>query len=613
MRSLPHAVRNALAQIEDAEAATALDLALARTIAGLDTEHATPHAQRAEVVALSAALVSRARRDGHSAVDLEAHAEKRFPEDEHTRLSRSLPTLPALDAWISLLEASPTVSDRAGSAPLVLEGTRLAFRRFVEAEGRLARSVASRLGDVLEDVPAAALEAFGRLFPPRDDGALDRQALAAAVALRNRLTVVAGGPGTGKTYTATRILAVLRAADPGLRIALAAPTGKAAGRLTESLEKGLPSLPPTLADLPTEAVTLHRLLGAHPDRSGLRHNARNPLVHDVVLVDEGSMIDLPMFDALLAALRPEARLVVLGDPDQLPPVEVGTTFSDLCAAGAGPLPPDAAAFAARFGLEVESSPDAPPLAGSVVTLAESRRFTSESDVGVLAVAVREGDADAALVALSSLDRLGLEAENPAGRAVSWALPFALEVVASRTPEDALERLAAFRLLAAVRRGPRGVEGLNESIEAALRASGRVVWSPYGPRVYDGRPLLVTRNDRDTGLANGDVGVCWRVEGRRVVVFPDLGAVPFERLPPHEPAWALTVHKSQGSEFEAVGVVLPEPGSRGETLLSRELLYTAATRARSSVAVFGEADAVRRAVERPQSRTGGLARALVAGT
>ena len=633
MRRLPPTVADALDRIAEAEAAAPIDLALGRMIAGLDVsaprpggaEPALPDPDRARTLALSTALVSRARRDGHSAVALAEHAGLPFPEDEHAGRGggRGLPVLPALDAWRAHLEASPAVrTPEGGAGPLVLDRDRLALRRFVDAERRVSEAVLARVGAALATPPPAAVAVFSALFPPRPEpapaeagGALDRQALAAAAALRQRVLFVAGGPGTGKTYTATRILALLRAAEPGLRIALAAPTGKAAARLSESLAGGVADLGEPGVGLPTEAVTLHRLLGAHPERAGFRHDARAPLPHDLVLVDEGSMVDLPLFDALLAALRPEARLVVLGDPDQLPPVEVGSTFADLCAAGDGPAPPGLDAFCDALGLGgVPSSKHAAPLAGSVVALTESRRFTDTSDVGVFAVAVRDGDAGGAVAALRDRPALDLVEDDPAGAAAAWAGRFAPNVVGAETPEEALEALSRFRLLAAVRRGPRGVEGLNEAVERALRVDGLVRWSPYGDRLYRGRPVLVTRNDPATGLSNGDVGVLWKTGTQTagagwVAAFPGGESVSVERLPAHEPAWALTVHKSQGSEFDAVGVVLPEPGTRGAGLVSRRLLYTAATRARERVAVFGDADAVARAVAAEAERASGLAERL----
>ena len=612
MRRLPPTVVRDLDALAEAEAVLPIDLALARLIAGLDAEHAAPDPARQRTLALATALVSRATRDGHSGIALADHAGETFPEEEHSRsVFRGLPEMPALDAWRGHLEASPTAGGPGAACPLVWDGERLALRRHWDAEQRVARAVLGRLSSGADEPSAAARAAFGRLFPPRVDGELDRQALAAAAALRQRVLLVAGGPGTGKTYTAARLLALVLADRSAARIALAAPTGKAASRLTESIAKALPGLPADLAAaVPPEAVTLHKLLGAHPERAGFRHDARSLLPHDLVLVDEGSMVDLRLFDALLAALRPDASLIVLGDPDQLPPVGVGTTFADLVNEGAGPAPPDLAAFCAQLGLPGVPASDTPSaLLSCVVELTESRRFTADSDVGTFAVAVREGEVDAALAALRGRDALALVEDEPAHEALAWALPFAREAVAAATPEGALAVLGRFRLLAAVRRGPRGVEGLNAATEQALRAEGRIRWSPYGPRVYRGRPVLITVNDPDTDLKNGDVGVCWGRGEDRVVVFAGREPVPFSRLPAHEPAWALTVHKSQGSEFDAVGVVLPEPGTRGATLVTRELLYTAATRAKTSVTVFGKAAEVESAVRESQRRTSGLAARL----
>ncbi|MEM1057378.1 MAG: exodeoxyribonuclease V subunit alpha [Bacteroidota bacterium] len=624
MRRLPPRVTDALAAIEEAEAADPIDLALARLLAGLDLEHARRDGrpedpERARAVALTGALVSRARRDGHAAIALDEHAGRPFPEDEHARSAfRGLPRLPEVSDWRRFLEASPVVGDASSPAPLVIEprpttegGDRLAFRRFVDAEHRVAASVSARLGAEAEGPRDSARDAFPTLFVPREDRALDRQALAAAAALHQRMLLVAGGPGTGKTYTAARLLALVLADQSGTRIALAAPTGKAAQRLSESIQGALASLPENLAEgVPTEAVTLHRLLGAHPEREGFRHDARRPLPHDLVLVDEGSMIDLPLFDALLAALRPEARLVVLGDPDQLAPVEAGTPFADLCAAGEGGATPDLAAFCASLGLPgVEPGPGATALSASVIRLTESRRFGPDSDVGALAEAIRQSDGDAALAVLSDAAHGGVTLTEDVRGAIAWALPFAREVVTAGIAVEALEALERFRLLAAVRRGPRGVEGLNAAIESALREAGLVWWPPYDEPFYRGRPVLVTVNDPETRLANGDVGVQWTTEAGRVAVFPGPDGpreIALARMPAHEPAWALTIHKSQGSEFAHVGAVMPEPGTRGATLLTRELLYTATTRAKETVALFGARGQVQEAVETRQRRLGGLA-------
>ena len=616
MRRLDSDVRQALDRIAEAEAADPIDLALARLVAGLDAEHADRDPRRARTLALSAALVSRARRDGDSAVTLADHAGRVFPEDAHAGVSfRGLPTLPDLDEWQRHLEASPTVGGPDASTPLVWEARagRLSMRRFAVAEGRVATALAARLAVAPGEPSDAARAAFAELFPPRADAPLDRQALAAAAALRQRALFVAGGPGTGKTYTAARMLALVLADAPDTRVALAAPTGKAAGRLKESITEALNELGPLGESVPTEAVTLHRLLGASMNRPGFRHDARSPLPHDLVLVDEGSMVDLPLFDALLAALRPSARLVVLGDPDQLAPVEAGTPFADVCALAADAAPPGLAAFCAALGLpDVPSETSASPLDAAVVRLVESRRFTADSDVGALAAAIQREDPAAALAVLDA-DRqsdVALADADPAADALAWALPFARAVVQAETADAALAALDRFRLLAAVRRGPRGVEGLNAAVEVALRAEGRIRWNPYAPVFYPGRPVLVTVNDHEMGLQNGDVGVCWVEGGSRQAVFPGK-TLAYDRLPEHEPAWALTIHKSQGSEFDAVGAVLPEPETRGASLLTRELLYTAATRARQSVALFGGRDQVEAAVAHRQRRTSGLADRLAA--
>jgi len=605
MRDLPGTVRAALDRVAERDGVSAFDVALGRLLAGLDAEHApADDPARARLVALSAALVSAERRRGHSAVALADWAGQAFPGD-----GDPLPPFPALADWRRQLAESPVVGAPDAATPLVLDGDRLALARFWHAERRVAAAVRARLAPEAAPLSEAARAAFAALFPA--DDRIEGQALAAAAALRQRMVLVAGGPGTGKTYTATRLLAVLLAAHPGLRVALAAPTGKAAQRLSESLTAGRAALPePYRAGLPAEAVTLHRLLGYNPARGGFAYTARRPLPADLVLVDEGSMVDLPLFDALLAALAPEARLVLLGDPDQLASVEAGAVFADLCAMGAGPASPASAAFCDGLGLPgVPSDPEASPLADAVVTLTESRRFGAGSGVGRLAAAVRAGDPGAVRTVLADSDFPdAAHAPGPtAEAAVAWALPHARAVVTSSSPEEALARLDAFRLLAVVRRGPRGVEGLNAAVETALRAEGAARWSLWAEPFYNGRPLLITANDDATRLANGDVGVCWTAAGERAVYFPDgaggVRRVPYGRLPEREPAWALTVHKSQGSEFDAVGVVLPEAEERGAALVTRELVYTAVTRARRAVVVFGLAGPLAKAP--PQRRTSGL--------
>jgi exodeoxyribonuclease V alpha subunit len=574
---------DALAESDDT---SALDVALARAVAAADPE-------RGRALALAVALLSLQRRQGHSALSLAEWGGRTFPGTPVT--------LPDADAWADALRASPAVAttEPAGTVrPLAIDGAgRLQLFRDRTAEARRADTVA-RLVSAPDAVaePAALADAFAALFPGAD--ALDRQAVAAAGALRHRLAVVAGGPGTGKTTTTVRLLALLLTARPGLRIALAAPTGKAAHRLGASVTDGAGRLPDALAEarsrLPTTATTLHRLLDYSPSRRSFGRTAARPIPADVVVVDEASMVDLGLFAALADALRPGARLVLLGDRDQLPSVEAGAVFGGLCAVAETTRDASAAgltAFCEALGLPGVPEP-ASVLGASVVTLERTYRYGADSGLGALARALRDSDAAGVAGALDGATDVQVDAEAAEGGpaavdAAVWALvrPHAVALCQSTDPAEALRAAGAFRLLAPTRGGRRGVYALNRLVEARLVAEGLATPGPW----THGRPVLVTANDHDRALYNGDVGVVWaRRDGPPVVVFEaadgadgPLREVPVGLLPEHETAWATTVHKSQGSEFDRVGVVLPEAGSRQAERLTRELVYTAVTRAKGA--------------------------------
>ena len=554
------------------------------------------------VVALTGALLSAERARGNSCLDLAQvaggapwpHADAVFP---------------AAREWRALLERSGLCNDGSSPAPLVLEGDRLYLRRFHAAERRLAHAVRARVGVTREaQIDDACVALFRRLFPAGDS--TDWQAVAAAAALRGRLTVITGGPGTGKTTTVARILALLLQRDPSLRIALAAPTGKAAARLSEAIVAGLETLPiddAARARAPRAGRTLHRLLGYQPWNDRFGHDADRPLAEDVVVVDEASMVDLLTMDALFAALRPTARIILLGDPDQLASVDTGHVLGDLCAAAAGcgdDHGNDLCAWFARLsGMTLTASAKATALRDCVVRLHRSYRFERQPGIGALATAVREGDASTALAALAEGRYADVRRRDAAGTsAMLDPLRDLLDrYLDAATPAAALEALASFRVLCAHREGRAGVAGLNEAVERALgRRATRSAW-------YDRRPVLVTANDPSTGLFNGDVGVTFTVEGRLLVWFADgaggVRGVSPARLPAHDTAWAMTVHKSQGSEADRVLLVLPdEPGP----LLTRELLYTAVTRARKSVDIVGSESVLASAISRAARRASGLA-------
>ena len=534
---------------------------------------------------------------------------------------------------------SATGEHAANPYPLVLdEDNRLYLARYHDFESRLARDVKTLVAEGVPSPGAAAQTWLRRLYPATStSGLLDRQALATAFALTSRLTVISGGPGTGKTTTVLRVLICLLAEQPQLRIALAAPTGKAAARLAESIAQGLAALPeldPALRDaIPREASTLHRLLGL-----GYRKASGQRLLHEVVVVDEASMLDLALAARLFRALGPNARLILLGDKDQLAAVEPGAVFSEL-AAGHGLSAARVEQLAGLLQCSIDriaaEFTGAPPsgLLDCAVWLTRTYRFAEGSAIAGLAEAIRTRDIEATEAQLrravsedGELLFLPHESETLSRRILDQlATRFAsfkdAVALADPTDEASLERLftafSQFRVLCALRDGPRGVATLNRELSARLREdagrrSGRAAdW-------FRGRPVLVTQNDHALGLFNGDIGIALPGSGALEdgqfweVIFEDSAggfrSIPAVRLPAHETAFAMTVHKSQGTEFDRVALVLPAASAR---VLSRELVYTAITRARAQVVLVGTTDRIREALRQTNVRESGLARRLSA--
>jgi exodeoxyribonuclease V alpha subunit len=543
--------------------------------------------EQRETVLLAAALAVRGVRAGSVCVELATVADSVVPDEDAPPVDLTWP-----QDWTAVTD-SPVVAVGADAPwrPLRLVDGLLYLDRYWQQEQLVRRELDERAARPAPPVDLAALPA---LF---DGPAPDLQRLATAVAAGRWVSVITGGPGTGKTHTVARLLKLLLdQPGPRPRVALAAPTGKAAARLQESvLEQaaavGLP--------LDLTASTLHRLLGWRPDsRSRFRHDATNRLPFDVVVVDESSMVSLTMMARLLEALRPTARLVLVGDPDQLTPVDAGAVLSDLVHRPAPPgaadgVPAEAVDDGSALGAEERRQ-----LRNGVVRLEVSQRYGPE--IAGLAEAVRHGDADRVLGLLHAGSDLTLDAGTAAlEERIRTA---AGDMRAAAEDGDAARCLALLgrhRLLCAHRHGPFGVSVWNDRIG---RLTGAVPgeWPP-------GLPLLVTANDYENALWNGDTGVVVRTrDGLRAAFLrgagPDL--VPLSRLSAVSPAHALTVHRSQGSQFEEVAVLLPPAGS---PLLTRELLYTAVTRASRSVRVVGSEDAVRAAVVRQVVRASGLRR------
>ena len=552
-------------------------------------------------VALAAALASAHAREGHTCLAMESLAGSRWPDAEGVEL-------PKLRPWLEALEASPAVS--AGGAgerrPLVLDaGGRLYLERLWTAERQVARGIR----ELARPVKASLAPEPGRL-----DAALERffsgpaasegPRAAARAAAEHGLCVVTGGPGTGKTTTVAGIAALLielGLAAPG-RIALAAPTGKAAARLQESVRercRALAPASPVLAEFAAEASTVHRLL-LGLGRAGAK------LAVDTLVVDEGSMVDLSLMGRILLALPDGARLILLGDASQLASVQPGAVFADLCGADEDP---------------------ASPLRRCIVRLDHNWRFDEAGGVGRLAAGIARDDAGAALAALddpADTDtelRPLLDGAGFARIAAAFADEHAAPLVRAMRKGDASGTGAdpnagpfqRFQVLCAHRSGPFGSERFNALVERRLRALGL---APAGDDFYPGRPLIVTRNDPRTGLSNGDTGVVvLDACGRRRVRFPELRdeqgqprLVAPARLPAHESYFALTVHRAQGSEYDEVAVV---PGAAASRIATRELLYTAVTRARRRVIVHGTRESVTAAIGRRTERASGLRDALLA--
>ncbi len=573
----------------------------------------SPGDSSADLLAASAALVSRERRFGNSCLRLEAFAGAPFPSEE----GDELPRLPEIDAWRTALIAGGWVGSGEGHEPLVLMEDRLYLRRDWEAERRVASAIALRLIAPPRDLdPTIWRPRIARLFPPDPKHAdqPDWQAVAAIAALRRPFAVITGGPGTGKTTTVLRLLALLLEEDSELRIALAAPTGKAAARLEDSLRSDPDrfDISEVVRDrLPASVSTVHRLLGVQPHLQRFARGSDSPLSADVVLVDEASMVDLLLMDALFAALPDRARLILLGDPDQLASVDSGFVLGDLCHAAdieAGASQELATSAASLLDSPLPRCSGSGPLASSVVRLRRNYRFHEQPGIGTLSEAVRRRDLPAVRRALDEHD--DIVRIDPPRRAADAIAPLwnGIEsILDAASPAEALAHFARIRILCGLRRGPLGVAAFNAAVEQRLAIERGLGLSG---ELYPGRPILIRTNDYQTRLFNGDVGICRQTQKGLRVFFPSPEGPPRSlspaRLPDHETAWAMTVHKSQGSEFDRLLLVVPPADS---PLCTRELLYTGITRARKQVWLVANEGQLQEALQRPTRRATGLVEAL----
>lgn len=613
-----------------------------------------------------------------------ANLQGRYPQELLSRVQ--------LTDCLAALQGSLAVSDGSVPAPLVLNGTRLYLRRFWRYEQRIAEGIQQRLAlpSPLADPQSAASQtlstALSKLF--RSTALVDYQKLACALAARNRFAVITGGPGTGKTTTVVNLLAALQAvagesperAGRKYRIRLAAPTGKAAARLNESIGGAVSKLPLAdlpgsvkLEDIPTKVTTLHRLLGSRPDTRQFRHHRDNPLLVDILVIDEASMVDVDLMASVFDALPASAQLILLGDKDQLASVDAGAVLGELCqrALDAHYTPDTARWLAAITGAQVPDSlvdNSGQPLDQAVAMLRKSYRFGQDSGIRQLAESVNSSELTSQVLGqirdAGFDDVIWLNGQTPKpdpdqtlelichhaitgspeafrnsgqGRVVNGqALPTPvgyrhyLEVIHScdltaGSPREAWDAHAAevleafndFQVLCALRKGPWGVEGLNQRIAQKLLAE-KLIDKTDG--WYAGRPVLVTGNDYNLGLMNGDIGLTFSVPWDKTetgepkatlrVAFPSgdstsgIRWISPSRLQQLETVYAMTVHKSQGSEFNHTCLVLPD---RLSPVLTKELVYTGITRARNWFSLItGDAQVFKDSVSQQVVRASGLA-------
>ncbi|MGE5439471.1 MAG: exodeoxyribonuclease V subunit alpha [Bacteroidota bacterium] len=581
-------------------------------------------------ILLAAALVSSRTRQGHICIDLEEFAGRNIiPGDDKT-------LCPGLELWLEKLRSCSIVGKPVVDfKPLILDDkNRLYLYRYWAYEHRIAQHIMGIIKtSTLEADPEEFSSELDRLFPKSNGQTPDLQKLAAYTSIVKKFSVISGGPGTGKTTTVAKILALLTQIaglkGQSLRILLAAPTGKAAARLQESIKyfksrsSGLIS-EEMLSAIPEEASTIHRLLGSVPNSPYFRHHRKNPLNLDVLVIDEASMIDVPLMSKLLDALPQSARLILLGDKDQLSSVEAGKFLGDVCTSAL------AGSYSLKFYNVIKDITGFPPEGGSpaleeeatlrecFVHLTESHRFDKNSGIGILSKLVNSGDIQASEELLKKGGYSDVVLKNvPSALHLDnmikeTAVMNYTKYLEAEDPADVFRLFDNFRILCAMREGPYGVNEINMAVETVLwdkkLLRGKKDW-------YKGMPVMITENNYTLNLFNGDIGIVLpdSKQNNKLKAFfpsPDGTFRKFHqyRLSGYEKVYAMTVHKSQGSEFNNIVMILPD---RQTPVLTRELLYTGITRARKSVELWTTDDVLRCTIKETTRRSSGLYDALSA--
>lgn len=573
---------------------------------------------------LSSLLVSNRTGKGDICLDIPSIAGKNISE-VFNDLEYDYP-LPDEREWLDKLQNMEIVGKPEERKPLILDSRgRLYIYRYWNYEKRLAENIKSRLNIYTDECDTELLKnGMARLFPLQNKET-DRQRVAAVTSAVRKFCVISGGPGTGKTSTVVKILVLLieQAISKNFKpsIALAAPTGKAAARLKESIKltrDALACSDDIKSIIPDDSYTIHRLLGPIKGSPYFRYNSSNPILFDIVIIDESSMADLALLSKLFDAVPLGSHLIILGDKDQLSSVEAGAALGDICDTGTKHGYTEFFSKMIREISPAEKIPvsDEPPIADSIIILNKSYRFGDRSGIGIASRAVREGNFDEALRVMKDPEYTDIDfidIENPAG--LNNFIENYIEsgfgsYLQAGSIEESFFRFFDYSILCAVRSGPWGVYRINKTIEKFLKRRGLI--NPE-KKFYNGRPVIIARNDYHLKIFNGDIGLIFKDnesdgKSRFFCQTPDGNyrkILPL-KLPEHETVFATTVHKSQGSEYNNVLLILPD---RDSPVLTRELLYTAITRARTNVKIAGCADIIKTMIERPTMRKSGLRDAL----
>ncbi|MEX0724292.1 MAG: exodeoxyribonuclease V subunit alpha [Gracilimonas sp.] len=555
-------------------------------------------------VLLAAASLIFAHRNGHLCINLNSNPKDSYLFNEpETKLELNQAIF---DRWKVSLEQCSLVSDGDVLNPLVLEEGRLYLHRLWKYEGELANWIQNKSGrthQLNDDIRQVLIE----ILPPEKDlFEVNWQQVAVILSFLKDLVVITGGPGTGKTFTVLNIIAAhARVHDEeSFSIALAAPTGKAARRLVESIQNGVKNLPEGVSDriqLPETALTVHKLLGAGYRGSSFRYNSDNQLPHDLVIIDEASMLDINMWVRLIRAIGPKTKLVILGDKDQLASVEAGSILGDICQGENSFSGEVVNAVQKAKGISIPESNALPEINDSVVFLTKSYRFKEDSGIQKLAQSINNSDPDECIKILndpsySDIQWIPANSDNIAKVIQQYGIDH-YEAYSKREISDISDASNQKKILCAIRRSPFGVEEINHRIETEVkRVNGLLGNADW----YHGRPVMATRNDSVLRIKNGEIGLFDSREER--VIFEGDHKVSPARLSSYESAFALTIHKSQGSEFEKVAIILP---GRDNPVLSKEILYTSVTRARQNTLIIANEEILRQTITRSVTRKSGL--------